>query len=67
MDFLSWKMKRFWDKPMARHWMKVDGNIGRASSSGGWGVGPSRGQLTFPPEHAEVVTLIPRLRRKWRA
>src|SRR5207237_5387819 len=24
MGLLSWKMKRFWDEPMAPHWMKVD-------------------------------------------
>jgi len=40
MGLLSWKMKRFWDGPMAPHWMKVDGKIGCAfSSSGGWGGG----------------------------
>lgn len=40
MGLLSWKMKRFWDEPMAPHWMKVDGKIGCAfSSSGGWGGG----------------------------
>ena len=27
MGVLSWKMKRFWDEPMAPHWMKVDGKI----------------------------------------
>jgi NAD(P)H dehydrogenase (quinone) len=40
MGLLSWKMKRFWDEPMAPHWMKVDGKIACAfSSSGGWGGG----------------------------
>jgi NAD(P)H dehydrogenase (quinone) len=40
MGLLSWKMKRFWDGPMAPHWMKVDGKIACAfSSSGGWGGG----------------------------
>jgi NAD(P)H dehydrogenase (quinone) len=40
MGLLSWKMKRFWDEPMAPHWMKVDGKLGCAfSSSGGWGGG----------------------------
>ena len=40
MGILSWKMKRFWDEPMAPHWMKVDGKIACAfSSSGGWGGG----------------------------
>jgi NAD(P)H dehydrogenase (quinone) len=40
MGLLSWKMKRFWDEPMAGHWMKVDGKIACAfSSSGGWGGG----------------------------
>ena len=40
MGLLSWKMKRFWDEPMAPYWMKVDGKIGCAfSSSGGWGGG----------------------------
>ena len=40
MDVLSWKMKRFWDEPMAARWMKVDGKIGCAfSSSGDWGGG----------------------------
>lgn len=40
MGVLSWKMKRFWDEPMAPHWMKVDGKIACAfSSSGGWGGG----------------------------
>jgi NAD(P)H dehydrogenase (quinone) len=40
MGVLSWKMKRFWDEPMAAHWMKVDGKIACAfSSSGGWGGG----------------------------
>jgi NAD(P)H dehydrogenase (quinone) len=38
MGLLSWKMKRFWDEPMAPYWMKVDGKIACAfSSSGGWG------------------------------
>src|SRR3954469_13418176 len=50
MACLSWKMKRFWDEPMAPHWMKVDGKIGCAfSSSGGWGGGtelPSESLLT---------------------
>src|SRR6476660_320410 len=37
MGLLSWKMKRFWDEPMAPHWMKVDGKIACAfSSSGVW-------------------------------
>ncbi len=37
---LSWKMKRFWDEPMAPYWMKVDGKIACVfSSSGGWGGG----------------------------
>ena len=40
MGLLSWKMKQFWDEPMAPHWMKVDGKIACAfSSSGGWGGG----------------------------
>ena len=40
MGLVSWKMKRFWDEPMAPHWMKVDGKIACAfSSSGGWGGG----------------------------
>ena len=40
MGVLSWKMKQFWDEPMAPHWMKVDGKIACAfSSSGGWGGG----------------------------
>jgi NAD(P)H dehydrogenase (quinone) len=40
MGLLSWKMKRFWDEPMAPHWMKIDGKIACAfSSSGGWGGG----------------------------
>ncbi len=40
MGLLSWKMKRFWDEPMAPFWMKVDGKIACAfSSSGGWGGG----------------------------
>jgi NAD(P)H dehydrogenase (quinone) len=40
MGLLSWKMKRFWDEPMAPSWMKVDGKIACAfSSSGGWGGG----------------------------
>jgi NAD(P)H dehydrogenase (quinone) len=40
MGVLSWKMKRFWDEPMAPYWMKVDSKIGCAfSSSGGWGGG----------------------------
>lgn len=40
MGLLSWKMKQFWDGPMAPYWMKVDGKIGCAfSSSGGWGGG----------------------------
>jgi NAD(P)H dehydrogenase (quinone) len=40
MGLLSWKMKRFWDEPMAPHWMKVDGKIACVfSSSGGWGGG----------------------------
>src|SRR3954462_10141640 len=43
MGLLSWKMKRFWDEPMAPHWMKVDGKIACAfSSSGGGGGGPER-------------------------
>lgn len=28
MGLLSWKMKKFWDEPMAPHWMKVEGKIG---------------------------------------
>ena len=40
MGLLSWKMKRFWDGPMAPYWMKVDGKLACAfSSSGGWGGG----------------------------
>jgi NAD(P)H dehydrogenase (quinone) len=40
MGILSWKMKRFWDVPMAEHWMQIDGKIGCAfSSAGGWGGG----------------------------
>lgn len=40
MGVLSWKMKRFWDEEMGRHWMKLDGKIGCAfSSAGGWGGG----------------------------
>ena len=40
MALLSWKMKRFWDEPMAPHWMKVNGKIACAfSSSGGWSGG----------------------------
>jgi NAD(P)H dehydrogenase (quinone) len=40
MGLLSWKMKRFWDEPMAPCWMKVDGKLACAfSSSGGWGGG----------------------------
>jgi len=40
MGLLSWKMKRFWDEPMAPNWMKLDGKIACAfSSSGGWGGG----------------------------
>jgi NAD(P)H dehydrogenase (quinone) len=40
MGLLSWKMKRFWDEPMAPYWMKVDGKIACVfSSSGGWGGG----------------------------
>ena len=40
MGLLSWKMKQFWDEPMAPHWMKVDGKIACAfSSSGGVGGG----------------------------
>ena len=40
MGLLSWKMKRFWDEPMAPYWMKVDGKFACAfSSSGGWGGG----------------------------
>src|SRR5690242_1444969 len=35
MGLLSWKMKRFWDEPMAPHWMKVDGKIACAFSSSG--------------------------------
>ena len=27
MGLLSWKMKRFWDEPMAPFWMKIDGKI----------------------------------------
>jgi len=37
---LSWKMKRFWDGKLLKHWLKVDGKIACAfSSSGGWGGG----------------------------
>ena len=40
MGMLSWKMKRFWDEEMGRHWMQIDGKIGCAfSSAGGWGGG----------------------------
>ncbi len=40
MGLLSWKMKRFWDEAMLEHWMKVDGKIACAFSSGGaWGGG----------------------------
>jgi NAD(P)H dehydrogenase (quinone) len=40
MGLLSWKMKRFWDEPMAPHWMKVGGKLAcTCSSSGGWGRG----------------------------
>jgi NAD(P)H dehydrogenase (quinone) len=40
MGLLSWKMKRFWDRVMCDHWMKVDGKIACAfSSAGGWGGG----------------------------
>ena len=40
MGLISWKMKRFWDEVMLKHWMKVDGKIACAfSSSGGWGGG----------------------------
>jgi NAD(P)H dehydrogenase (quinone) len=40
MGLISWKMKRFWDEPMAGQWMKIDGKIACAfSSSGGWGGG----------------------------
>src|SRR6476660_9674435 len=40
LGLLSWKMKRFWDEPMAPPWMKVDGKFACVfSSSGGWGGG----------------------------
>ncbi len=40
MGILSWKMKRFWDDVMGEHWMKVDGKIACAfTSGGGWGGG----------------------------
>lgn len=40
MGLLSWKMKRFWDEVMGKHWMEIDGKIGCAfSSAGGWGGG----------------------------
>jgi NAD(P)H dehydrogenase (quinone) len=40
MGLLSWKMKRFWEEPMAPYWMKVDGKIACVFSySGGWGGG----------------------------
>lgn len=40
MGVLSWKMKRFWDEEMRKHWMQIDGKIACAfSSAGGWGGG----------------------------
>jgi NAD(P)H dehydrogenase (quinone) len=40
MGLVSWKMKRFWDEAMLDQWMKVDGKIACAFSSGGaWGGG----------------------------
>jgi NAD(P)H dehydrogenase (quinone) len=40
MGLVSWKMKRFWDEAMLEQWMKVDGKIACAFSSGGaWGGG----------------------------
>lgn len=40
MGTISWKMKRFWDETMGKHWGEIDGKIGCAfSSSGGWGGG----------------------------
>jgi NAD(P)H dehydrogenase (quinone) len=40
MGLLSWKMKRFWDETMGKHWMQLDGKIACAfSSAGGWGGG----------------------------
>ena len=35
MGLLSWKMKQFWDGPMAPHGMKVDAKIGCAFSFSG--------------------------------
>jgi NAD(P)H dehydrogenase (quinone) len=35
MGLLSWKMKRFWDEPMAPCWMKVNGKIACAFSFSG--------------------------------
>src|ERR1041384_1408373 len=35
MGLLSWRMKRFWDEPMAPHWMKVDGRLAWAFSPPG--------------------------------
>ena len=38
MGVLSWKMKKFWDTEMLKHWMQVDGKIACAFSSAG-GIG----------------------------
>jgi NAD(P)H dehydrogenase (quinone) len=35
MGILSWKMKRFWDETMGPYWLKIDGKIGCAFSTGG--------------------------------
>jgi NAD(P)H dehydrogenase (quinone) len=40
LGLVSWRMKRFWDETMGEHWMKLDGKIACAfSSGGGWGGG----------------------------
>ncbi|MEM0913061.1 MAG: flavodoxin domain-containing protein [Planctomycetota bacterium] len=40
MGSIPWRMKKFWDDDMQRHWGKIDGKLGCAfSSMGGWGGG----------------------------
>jgi NAD(P)H dehydrogenase (quinone) len=35
MGLISWKMKKFWDETMVKHWMKIDGKVACAFSSSG--------------------------------
>src|SRR5258708_21754586 len=54
MRLLSWKMKRFWDEPMAPHWMKVEGKIACCFSSCGWGGGTELACSHAEHQEAEV-------------